>query len=158
MNHTRVNMIGFETGLDIFTGEWLAFLRPSVHYTYLQADKSADNLVSNYTLDYLKHQLDIITQWQIISNLSIQINTSWRERQGGYMLFEDGIFTETVDFKPFWLIDTRVAYTFGNLEIFTSVTNLLDSNQVSIANVPQPGRWITGGLRYQLSSNIPGSN
>ncbi len=153
MNHTKVNIAGLETGLRFQSLPFAPFFTPQIQYAYIYADKNSDQLVSNYALDHLKHKLDLGADIQIIPSLQINIIASYHQREGGYMLYENGVFTSTVDFEPYWLANARVSYQFDNWKLFADASNVLDAERVSIANVPQPGRWLSFGLNYQFSSN-----
>ncbi|MFW5757694.1 MAG: TonB-dependent receptor plug domain-containing protein [Bacteroidota bacterium] len=154
MNHTKVNIAGLETGIRFQPLSFAPYFTPRIEYTYIYADKNSDQLVSNYVLDHLKHKLDVGLNIDITPSMQVNVIASYRQREGGYMLYEDGVFTSTTGFQPYWLINARAAYGFDKWNIFADVSNMLNTTRVSIANVPQPGRWFTFGISYQFSSNI----
>jgi vitamin B12 transporter len=151
MNLTQVNFTGLESGIDMPMGHFLPYLiygsKLSIQYAYMHADKSAGDFVSNYVLDFARHKVNGSLAVPLGKKAGFHIVTSWTDRQGGYMLYEDGVFSRLVEFDPFWMVDTRVFYRPGNIELYAEVNNLLDAYVVSIANVPQPGRWIRLGVK-----------
>lgn len=153
MNFTRVNFTGLEVSLQSPAVHLSPDTKPllfSVHYSYLHADKSAGEFISNYVLDYARQKTDLQLLAPLYRNSGFRLDISRIEREGGYMLFEDGVFTEQRDFAPFWLAHLRLYYRTGNQEFFAEINNLFDTHVVSIANVPQPGRWIRAGVRGEL--------
>lgn len=154
MNHTNINVSGFE----LFFKKPLLFKHInnqynsslSLNYTYIFADKHSREMISQYALDYMKHKLDVKFALLYKSG-GLNINIGRRERAGGYMLFEDGAYTEKIDFKPFWMTDIKIFYTINKVYLSFEVINIFDVEYVDIANVPQAGRWAKFGLKYSLS-------
>jgi len=153
-NLTEVNISGIETGLVIPLGSThesaVASRTLSLQYAYLHADKFSGAFVSNYVLDHLNHKLDITLSHPVTRNGGIHTTISWQDRAGSYLHFEDGAFTETRDFEPFWMVDLKVYYHIGPARIFGEASNVLDTRYNDIANVPQPGRWMRAGLEVDL--------
>ncbi len=154
MNLTKVNITGFETGVTIPFKNFDMFesLNPllTINYSYLHSDKESGELMSKYALDHLRHKLDLGLTHKITSGLGATWQVSWRERAGGFMLFEDGIFHDQQDFEPFWMADLKLFYNLNQWRIFGEASNIFDTRYVSIANVPQPGRWIRAGINYEI--------
>ncbi len=153
-NLTDVTITGFETGALIPLGaQTVGEVAPrslSLQYSYIHADTYSGDQVSNYALDHLNHKIDATLTHPITSQGGVSITGSWQDRAGGYMFFEDGEFTETVDFEPFFMMDLKVFYEVGPVRLFTEASNALDEQYVDIANVPQPGRWVRGGMELSL--------
>jgi iron complex outermembrane receptor protein len=153
MNHTQVNISGFETGVVIRpfveNSTSLRSASFSLQYAALYADKISGELVSNYVLDHLKHQFQITSYIPLTSQLGIDLRLARNHRNGAYMLYYDGAFTGLQVFEPYWLADANVQYRLGQLTLSAGATNLLNSHYVSIANVPQPGRWFIAGASWK---------
>ncbi|OPZ97830.1 MAG: hypothetical protein BWY70_01389 [Bacteroidetes bacterium ADurb.Bin408] len=86
-------------------------------------------------------------------NTGVSLNIVWQDRAGGYMLYENGLFTTTVDYKPVWLVNAKLFRQIGNFKLFIDATNITNTTLVSIANVPQAGRWVRGGVAYNFKKN-----
>lgn len=119
-------------------------------YTWTSVDALSGELVSNYALDHMHHKVDIGLHWPLTAALGLSAKASWRDRAGGYLLYEGNAFTRTVDFAPYWLLDMKVQYQLGRFSMFADVTNLMNSRVVEIANVPLPGRWVMVGIRFRV--------
>jgi len=153
MNLTNVNFTGFEAALayhnvSLFHPQYPASF--SLHYTYMTADKSSGEFVSNYALDYLSHKAGLHALVPFAAHWGVSTSMAWIDRAGAYMVYEDGEFTRMADFRPWWSLDTRFFYRYGVIELYAEVTNLLNEPGVTIANVPQPGRWIRMGIKTEL--------
>ena len=122
----------------------------SIQYTYLHANKQSGDFISNYALDHLNHKLDLILSLRVTERAGIRTSASWQDRAGSYMLFEDGEFTDTRPFEPFWMVNLTLFYEIGVVRLFGEASNALDTRYFDIANVPQPGRWVRAGLEVNL--------
>lgn len=153
-NLTEVTISGFEAGAHIPLGvriEGQAAPRSlSVQYSYIHADTFSGDQISNYALDHLNHKVDATLTHPVTRQGGVSVTGSWQDRAGSYMLFEDGEFTDTEEFEPFFMVDLKLFYEIGPAKIFTEASNALDTQRVDIANVPQPGRWIRGGVQLRL--------
>lgn len=142
MNHTEVDIGGFEAGLRLE-----GF---SLQYVIMHASRQSGELVSNYALDHLRHKLNVGYARVLVGGLSAGIQVSYRDRAGGYMLYADGVFADLQPFDPYWMVDLKLTYSRGPYRAFLESTNLFDAAYVEIANVPQPGRWIGMGIILDL--------
>jgi len=155
MNLTRVNISGFESGVTIpigasQTSHTLNLQTLSINYSYITSGSSSGNFVSNYALDHFRHKLDFSLNHKITANAGAAWRATWLERAGGFMLYQDGAFQNVQDFAPYWMVDARVFYQLRWVQIWVEASNLLNTKHVSIANVPQPGRWVRAGLDFKL--------
>jgi iron complex outermembrane receptor protein len=133
-NIAQIETQGFELGLNFYP-ETL-FGTPVVSavnlaYTYLDLDLDSGGLDSKYVLDHLRHQVhgSIILYWH---GLTHAITTRYEERIVG---------------DSHVVVDTRLAYKWGQYEVFLEVTNVLDEQYIESGFAPLPGRWIIGGIR-----------
>ena len=154
MNLTNVNISGLEAGVIIPLGTGLTseINTPniSMQYIFIYSDKSSGNFVSNYVLDHLRHKLDMGVTHPITARGGASWRVSWQQRAGGFMLYQDNVFQELQDFEPYWMVDIKLFYHFRQFQVFAELSNLFDTQYVSVANVPQPGRWARMGLKFQL--------
>ena len=158
LNHTRVNLYGFEGDmripLSVFsagkdknsqaaTGQYL-----TLGYAYTHAEKQSGEMVSNYALDHLTHDFRAGVQHRAGRNLYVSWNASWRDRAGGFLPFEDGEYSSWREFPAFWMLDAKMTYNFTRFQAYAEVSNLLNTDYVDHANVPQPGRWLRLGVVF----------
>ncbi|MFO7978758.1 MAG: TonB-dependent receptor [Bacteroidales bacterium] len=152
MNLTKVNFTGLEAGISMpLANIYEVQGKPamvSVHYSHMFANKSSGDFQSHYVMDFLNHKADLRLEVPITPRSGTTWNVSYIDRQGQYMLYEDGGFSHLVSFRPWWSVDARVFYRFRAIELFAEANNLLDQQTVSLANVPQPGRWVKAGAAF----------
>lgn len=159
MNLTKVNITGIETGARVPLRHisLLKRLNPTlnINYSYIHSDKASGELISKYALDHLRHKLDIGITHNITSRSGATWRVSWQDRAGGFMLFSDGVFQDQQAFDPMWMADLKMFYNLNRWRIFAEASNLFDAYHVSIANVPQPGRWVRVGVNFNLNFSAP---
>ena len=155
LNLTEVNVTGIEAGVNIplgrksKTSDNLQHLK--INYTWLDADKKSDGFTSLYVLDHLRHKLDLSLSHRITMNSGFELRFSWQDRAGGYLPFSEGAFASEVPYEPVWLAGAKVYYNFTHLQLYMDASNLFDKEVIDHANVPQPGRWIVGGVKFRFS-------
>jgi len=108
--------------------------------------------MSRYILDILRHKADLIVNHNIWNYFSASWALTFQDRLGGYIKYNNGIpETQETPYDPFVQLDFQVKYKHKNLLIFAEATNLLNQVNVDYGNVPQPGRWLRLGMRYDLN-------
>jgi iron complex outermembrane receptor protein len=153
MNITQVNIAGVETSIAMniadLTGTHSFLKSVTFNYAYLKADKSSDEFMSRYVLDILKHKADLLIYHQVWRNFSASWAFSYQDREGGYIKYVNTVpeTTETA-YKPFVQMDLQLNYSHSKWMVFTEATNLLNHDYVDYGNVPQPGRWIRVGAKF----------
>jgi len=152
-NITQVDVAGFETSISLIveelTGHKSLLKRVTLNYAYLKANKSSDEFMSRYVLDILKHKTDLLIYHQIWRNFSASWAFSYQDREGGYIKYINTV-PETIEtpYAPFVQMDLQLNYTQDHWMIFAEATNLLNNQYVDYGNVPQPGRWIRMGVKF----------
>lgn len=156
-NLTEINSFGIESAVNILPEQLFnqpLFLKKiKLSYSYINLDKGENGFHSNYVLDNLKHKFDATIQHSILKYLSANWQISYQDRNGTYMKFEDGNYMQEIDFNPFWLINLKVSWKKDNLELYTTASNIFDTEYNDIGNLKQPGRWINFGIKFQLNFN-----
>ncbi|MBR2113649.1 MAG: TonB-dependent receptor [Prevotella sp.] len=153
VNHTKVNTLGQEVTINGL----LAFGSWQLAYCHLHQQKQeADYLQSQYSLEYLRHK--VTTQLTLrlgsilsplttnLSPLTLTLGYRWQDRMGQYTTI-DG---EVMDYHPYSVVDARLAWTKDTYSIYMEGNNLTGHRYVDYGNVPQPGCWITGGMKLFL--------
>jgi iron complex outermembrane receptor protein len=156
VKYQSLNISEMETnGVQFFTAikptDWwgnTTFVKKlSFDYLYLNQNKEADtNYDSRYVMDYLKHKVVFAFTHRLINSLTVSWNVSWQERMGTY----SDQNSETQSYDPFWLTDVRVNWHTRNIDIYAEASNLFEASFQDIGSIPQPGRWLRGGVKYNL--------
>lgn len=118
----QLNQVHFLTGLS---------------YTYLDPvleNKQPESYLSKYAIESLRHQL--------VGKVSLGY-------QGfGVTLTER--FQERINYKSYFVTDTRLSYQFGDYAVFANISNLFDTQYIEVAATPMPGRWYNMGIKVSL--------
>ncbi len=109
-------------------------LRASLGYTYVDNKISQSSNFSRYALDNLKHQF----------NAKLQTNFAGFNHEIAYR------YNERVNLGSFNVLDTKLGYSFQNLNIYTLITNLTNTKYTETFGVPMPGRWFHLGVSYDM--------
>lgn len=153
-NHTKIDKIGVETNFQFnlreLLGQSLPFQSLNLGYLYLDQNMVDDELISNYTLNHLRHKFTANLQHDIVRNLSLSWNFRWQERAGSYLKYEDLKPTEITPYKPFSLLDLKINYQLRNCNIYTNINNLFNTEYFDLGNLPQPGVWVMVGMNYTI--------
>jgi iron complex outermembrane receptor protein len=105
------------------------------------------NIVSQYALEYLKHKLVANAQATLWRQLVLGVNLRWQDRVGTYTNFSG----EVKDYKPFALLDAKLAWNARRYDLYAEVNNVLNNRSyVDYGNVPQPGIWVVVGGRLRF--------
>ena len=150
VNHTKINSYGAEAsvGVNLRTLFNSPLTRIRLSYSYISQEKDIEeSIISQYALEYLKHKLVANLDLHIWKKLDATIGCRWQDRVGAYTDFEG----QVQDYRPFALVDARMAWNSTRYSIYAEATNLFNKkNYVDYGNVQQPGIWIVVGARYHF--------
>ena len=153
-NHSKVNKKGVETNLQFnlkeMLGQSLPFQSLNLGYLYLDQNLVDDELISNYTLNHLRHKFTANLQHDVVRNLSMTWNFRWQDRTGLYLKYVESQPTEVTSYKPFSLLDVKVNYQMHNFNLFANINNVFDTQYLDLGNLPQPGVWMMMGVSYRF--------
>ena len=153
-NHTQINKKGVETNISFDFKEWLGDNQPinsfNVGYMYIDQERVEDELISNYTLNHLRHKFTAGLHHDLIKNLTLSWNFRWQERNGSYVKYSDLLPGERVDYAPFSILDVKANYKIRNTDFFVNANNIFNSVHVDLGNIPQPGFWLSGGASIKF--------
>ena len=153
-NHSKINKRGVETNFQFNLKELLGKQLPlhslSIGYLYLDQNMVDDDLISNYTLNHLRHKFTANLQHSIVHNLSMSWNFRWQERTGSYLKYVDLKPTEITPYKPFGLLDIKLNYKLRNLNLYANINNVFNTEYLDLGNLPQPGIWMMMGVNYKF--------
>ncbi len=149
MNHTQINFTGLECSMTLTppqTGTPERIRSVSISYSFLQADSSRNNMLSKYSLDYLRHQvtagIDVRIAWKLFSSGRL----TWQDRNGFYQ--DAG--GQTVSYKSFWLSDMKLYWKGNHYTLYTEASNIFNTSYYDFGGIIQPGRWFRGGIVVDL--------
>jgi iron complex outermembrane receptor protein len=152
MNISRIVTRGFELRTEYTPSNSSSFIRKAaICWSFIDPEKNTGNFESKYSLDNLKHKL----QLSFDGRISKRIGTDWRigyySRNGSYPDYNETdrkiVFSS---FKPYWLVDCRLSLNLDPVSLNLNVSNLLNTEYTDTGNLFQPGRWITAGIRLNL--------
>ena len=143
VNLTKVNTLGEEVTLN----SQFSILNFQLAYCHLHQQKQeADYLQSQYSLEYLRHKLTAQLRMRLMEHLDLTLGYRWQDRMGQYTT-TDG---EVKSYHPYSILDARLAWSNDTYSIYMEGNNLTAHRYVDYGNVPQPGCWVTGGLKLIL--------
>ena len=149
VNHTKVNTLGEEVSISLDLANIIHLPSSILHLSYChlhQQKQETDYLQSQYSLEYLRHKLTAQLRMCLTEKLELTLGYRWQDRMGQYTTI-DG---EIKDYHPYSIIDARLSWTKNSHSIYIEGNNLTGHRYVDYGNVPQPGCWITGGLKWIL--------
>ena len=149
VNHTKVNTLGQEVSIsmDVANIIHLPSAILQIAYCHLHQQKQeADYLQSQYSLEYLRHKLTAQLRMKLTEQIDLTLDYRWQDRMGQYTTI-DG---EVKDYHPYSVVDARLAWNKDTYSIYMEGNNLTGHRYVDYGNVPQPGCWITGGIKLFL--------
>lgn len=153
-NHTRINKQGLEADLNLNLASWFGSGQPlqalSVGYMYIDQERVEDELISNYTLNHLRHKFTAALHHKVTKHLTLSWNFRWQDRVGSYIQYVDLNPGERVAYTPFALLDVKANYALPRANLFVNANNIFNTTHVDFGNIPQPGFWLSGGVSVQL--------
>jgi vitamin B12 transporter len=154
INYAKLNTAGFELSVNtnfenIFTDQ--SILKSlKIDYTYLDQDKIKTDLISNYSLNYLKHRLDLNLNHSIWKNIQANWHVTYQDRNGQFEKIVDKVSSGLVNYDPFIICDLKISYNFNGWFVYGSVNNLFNVSYYDVGNVVQPGRWMKIGVSKKI--------
>ncbi len=153
-NLTQINSMGIEFKSNISLQKLLHqnfFIEQiRVNYAYNDITRKESDYISNSALDNLKHKLVIGIDHRIYKNISATWQYRFEDRNGGYDAFNGVDYIGEAPYKPFSIVDLKLNYEYKNIKFFALASNLFNINYYDLGNIPQAGRWISGGVSYKL--------
>lgn len=115
-------------------------------YGYISSNKSSGDYLSKYALDYMKHKASIAGQLRLHKKLILAITATYYDRNGQYQ--EQG--PELREFKPYFLLDSRLTWQWWRLRLWGECSNILDQKYFDFGGIIQPGRWFMAGVTVKM--------
>ena len=157
MNYTTLNTLGAEVTCNVFLNKILSnqkiLKKLAIDYTWLHQDKKDAEQISNYTLNYLKHSVNVSLDHAIWKNIQAEWHFTCQDRNGQYEKYVDKVSQGLVSYEPFAVCDLKISYTDKGWNFSATVNNLFNTSYYDIGNIVQPGRWIRAGISKKIDFN-----
>lgn len=151
-NLTKVDTRGIEMGVSLHLATFLPALgeqsRLSFDYARMHQTSNTQNLLSVYSLNYLRDKFTAQLHHRIYKGFSAGWYFRFQKRMGVYEKFENLEKVGNESYPAFSTLDLRLNYTYKDLLFNLSLNNLYDTYYFDRGNIPQPGFWLTGGISY----------
>lgn len=159
---SRMHNYGVELDAE-YTPEYSFIRRVRASYAYASADVQSP-LPVNSTLDFLNHKAVLGADIILFKNCTLSALCSLCDRFGSYNDYkwaEDGsvlrdengvMLTESVEFKPYCLLDFRLSYEKGNALFYLDATNVTSSTYCDFGGLTMPRCWVTGGIAVTIKN------
>jgi len=119
----------FDVGFDDLT-------RFSLGYTFLESEsQELENYVSKYALSHPRHQVFLGIGFPLIWGIRQNLKGRYKQGLGG---------------KGYFVLDTLLSKSLGQVEFRLGATNLLDASYEEIPGVPMPGTSFDCGINVKF--------
>jgi vitamin B12 transporter len=109
----------------------------SLGYTYLTSNFNEPNMLSQYILDHLRHQIIA----ELSHSVVYEIMFNWAFR-----------YENRYNLDNYFITDLKLSRSFNNLELFLSALNLFNKSYLDVSGIPLPGRWIKAGISFKINN------
>ncbi|MDY5969423.1 MAG: TonB-dependent receptor [Bacteroidales bacterium] len=153
-NINEVEKWGAEVQAKVFLDQLAPWTKPNttltVGYSYMSQKQNDLGYISAYALNYLRHKATCLLSVPVAKRMTFNVAGRYCLREGSFISYQEDAAGKEQGYKPYFLLDANVRYTLGHVELSLSATNLLDEDYYDIGNIPQPGRWLTVGVKARL--------
>lgn len=151
-NLTEVNTQGMEMGVRFRLGSLIPLLgeQASLSLDYARMHQSSDtrDMVSLYSLTYLRDKFTATFNHQIYKALSAGWYFRLQKRMGFYEVFQNLEKTGEAPYPAFSTLDLKLNYKHQDMAFHLTLNNLYDTHYFDRGNIPQAGFWLMGGISY----------
>lgn len=141
-------------GREVF-GEKCPVRKVSFGYAYIHQEREDDVEIykSNYALEYLRHKLSASVETRIVKNLNATLSLRYQDRNGDYIKYDEEHKStgELVDYDPYTLVDLKLSWDAARWSVYATANNLFNVSYYDLGNIPQPGIWLKGGVKFKIS-------
>lgn len=153
-NITEINKKGIDVGITFFFKELFPSLDSSTKlqlgYSRLHQDKNTGELISNYTLNYLRDKFTAQINHPIYKGISANWNFRWQKRMGTYLKYENLKPTTQQPYPYFSTLDLQVNWKLKDFVVNATANNIFNRKYFDLGNIPQAGIWLMAGVSYTL--------
>lgn len=151
-NLTKVDTRGVEMGVKLRLGDVIPALggQSSLSLDYARMHQTSDTqeMVSLYSLNYLRDKFTAQFHHQIYKGLSAGWYFRFQKRMGFYEKYENLEKVGNEPYPAFSTLDLKLNYKYNDLQFNLSMNNLYDTHYFDRGNIPQAGFWLMGGISY----------
>jgi len=158
-NITELNTLGIELQGFINTSKYTLSHNYGIRHLqlgalFLDVAKSSSNTISRYALDHLNQKITAGIDIRIFKNIYTNWQFVYQSRNGDYQVYVETVdmidIYETKKYQPFTLVDAKLYFEHKLFQPYVEVSNIFNAEYNDIGGVPQPGRWIRGGVKINL--------
>lgn len=153
-NHTRIDTKGIEAGIQYRLGSILPFLGEEasikIDYTRMHQTFDTQQFSSKFALCYLRDKFTTQLNHHIIKNLSLNWYFRVQKRMGEFTLNEGKPDEHKKAFPTYSRLDLKLNYKWDKTNLFINCENIYDTQYFDLANIPQAGFWLSGGINITL--------
>jgi len=125
------DVLGFEGSIDYTLND---YLKVSANYTYVNKRTNEDSYIYKYGQNYCRHLANAEMEFRLPRGKQV-LSFSYKKKPQR---------------RGWFIMDIHLAYNIKKIpEIFFNITNLFNVEYQEIEGIPQPGRYIEGGLRLE---------
>lgn len=152
-NMSKVDTKGIEIGINFRIGEYLTALGEnsslSVDYTRMHQNSNTRDMISMYSLNYLRDKFTSKFNHKIYKGLSAGWYFRFQKRMGlreKYHESDKEIIWER--YPAFSTLDLKLNYKHKDMTFNLTLNNLYDTHYIDRGTIPQAGFWLMGGISY----------
>ncbi|WP_108821926.1 TonB-dependent siderophore receptor [Dysgonomonas sp. Marseille-P4361] len=154
-NMSKIDTKGIETGATFRLGEILPFLGDeallSLDYARMFQDANTGDMISMYSLNYLRDKFTTKFNHKIYKGLSAGWYFRLQKRMGVYEKYHGKDIKPTIEHYPaFSTLDLKLNYEYKDIVFKLSLNNIYDTYYYDRGNIPQSGFWLMGGISYTI--------
>ncbi|MFV0417645.1 MAG: TonB-dependent receptor plug domain-containing protein [Dysgonomonas sp.] len=152
-NMSQIDTKGIEMGVNFRLKEIFPALGEqsslALDYTRMLQDGNTGDMISMYSLNYLRDKFTAKFNHQIYKGLSAGWYFRFQKRMGVYEKYHGADEEATIEHYPaFSTLDLKLNYKYQNVVFNLSLNNLYDTYYFDRGNIPQSGFWLMGGISY----------
>ena len=156
VNFTKINTLGTEAQAALNFRRLLPQQRIlknlSMSYVYMTQDKDEPaNIQSRSTLEYLRHKFVANLDLNIWRRLDLTMKYRFQKRTGSFSHKDAEGNTVVSGFKPYGLVDARLAWNTDSYRLFVEASNLFSTRYYDFGSLRQPGIWIMAGAAFDIN-------
>lgn len=151
-NMSKIDTKGVEMGVKFQIGNLLPALGEksslALDYTRMDQNGNTNDLISIYSLNYLRDKFTAKFNHQIYKGFSAGWYLRFQKRMGTYEKFENLKKVGDEHYPAFSTLDLKLNYEYKDVLFNLSLNNLYDTHYFDRGNIPQAGFWLMGGISY----------
>lgn len=152
-NMSKIDTKGIEMGANFRLKEILPLLGEqsslSLDYTRMFQDNDSGDMISMYSLNYLRDKFTAKFNHQIYKGLSAGWYFRFQKRMGVYEKYHGADQVATIEHYPaFSTLDLKLSYKYQDVVFNLNLNNLYDTYYFDRGDIPQSGFWLMGGVSY----------